>query len=146
MLVSTVSGRIRIRSNRLKQTKFGKAAQREAAAIEGVTDARLNTAAGSLIVSYDTRAVDTEELEDRLEALCSMPATRPANGNKTLSKRLNQATKVGMMATLATSLTYGVAGRKKEHIVFGTAFRCSERLAVIVEAEEEEAEAATDEA
>ena len=90
--------------------------------LEGVTDVRTNPAAGSLVVSYDTRAVDTVELEDQLEALC-MPPKPVVNGTKkTISRYANKATKVGMATTLATSLAYGYLGNKKAHIRFGKAF------------------------
>ena len=122
MIVSTVSGRIRIRSNRLKSQKIANKILREAEVLEGVTDVRTNPAAGSLVVSYDTRAVDTVELEDKLEALC-MPPKPVVNGtNKTISHYANKATKVGMATTLATSLVYGYLGNKKAHIRFGKAF------------------------
>lgn len=122
MIVSTVSGRIRVRSNRLKSKKTAEQIRRQAVQLDGVTEVRINPAAGSLVVGYDTRAVDTVELEDRLEALCLPPAARPKSGRGRASRHLNRATKVGMMATLATSLAYGYLGKKKAHIGFGTAF------------------------
>ena len=122
MIVSTVAGRIRIRSHRLKLKEVAQQVEAGASAIEGVTDARVNSAAGSLTVIYDTAAIDTEVLEDRLEALCMTPVARPPKKGRELSRRVNQATKVGMMATLATSLAYGALGKKKQHIAFGTAF------------------------
>ncbi len=122
MIVSTVAGRIRVRSHRLKVKDVAQRVEAEASAIAGVTDARVNSAAGSLAVIYDTTAIDTEALEDRLEALCMTPAARAPRKSKELSRRVNQATKVGMMATLATSLAYGALGKKKQHIAFGTAF------------------------
>jgi len=122
MIVSTVSGRIRVRAPRLKNHRIAEGIRREAAAIPGVTQVRVNAGAGSLVVGYETRAVDTEALEDRLESLCLAPAAKPRPAGRSISRHLNRATKVGMMATLATSLACGYAGRKKAHIGFGTAF------------------------
>ena len=122
MIVSTVSGRVRVRAPRLKSHRIAEDIRREAAAIPGVTQVRVNAGAGSLVVGYDSRAVDLEALEDRLEALCLPPAAKPRPPGRGFSRHLNRATKVGMMATLATSLAYGYAGRKKAHIGFGAAF------------------------
>ena len=122
MIVSTVSGRIRIRSNRLKSKKIASKVLREAEALEGVSDVRINPAAGSLVVNYDTRAVETLELEDRLEALCMPPKPKTNGARKTISRYANKATKVGMATTLATSLAYAYLGNKKAHIRFGKAF------------------------
>jgi len=122
MIVNTVSGRIRVRSNRLKSKKISENIRREATALAGVGHVRINPAAGSLVVSYDTRLVDTTALEDQLEALCLAPSA-PATGKRSsVSKHLNRATKVGMMTTLATSLAYGALGNKRAHVGFGTAF------------------------
>jgi copper chaperone CopZ len=122
MIVSTVSGRIRVRSNRLKSERLANNIRRNAEQLVGVSEVRVNPAAGSLVVSYDTRLVDTIDLEDQLEALC-LPATAAKNGKSSaISKHVNRATKVGMMTTLATSLAYGYLGNKKAHIRFGTAF------------------------
>ena len=122
MIVSTVSGRIRIRSNRLKSKKIASKVLREVEALEGVSDVRINPAAGSLVVNYDTRAVETLELEDRLEALCMPPKPATNGTKKTISRYANRATKVGMATTLATSLAYAYLGNKKAHIRFGKAF------------------------
>ncbi|MEQ8602103.1 MAG: hypothetical protein RIB45_02200 [Marivibrio sp.] len=122
MIVSTVQGRIRVRAPRLKSARFGREAVEAAAALDGVLEARHNRGAGCLIVSYDPQTVETEALEDQLEAICTERAEAVRAGRSPLSRRLNQATKVGMMASLATSLTYGFLGRKKEHIAFGTVF------------------------
>lgn len=122
MIVSTVTGRIRIRAPRLKARSSAKAIRRDAAGLPGVLDARVNSGAGCLVVRYDPEVVDTEFLEDRLEALCTASVRRVDGGGRTMSRYLNRATKVGMMTTLATSLAYGYLGKKKPHVGFGTAF------------------------
>jgi cation transport ATPase len=123
MVVSTVAGRIRVRSNRLKSKKVADEVRQRAAKLDGVTQARVNPAAGSLVVTYDPGLVDTIELEDALEALCLDTAAAPRKlVSRDVSRHLNRATKLGMMATLGTSLAYGFAGKKKPHIGFGAAF------------------------
>lgn len=122
MIVSAVAGRIRIRSNLLKARDFSRDVQEQAERLPGVSEVRLNSAAGSLVVSYDTRLADVEVLEQELEALCFRrpTAVRPRNGE--LARQLNRATKIGMVTSLGTAVALGFMGRKKAHIGFGTAF------------------------
>lgn len=122
MIVSTVAGRIRVRSNRLKSARFAESVEKRLRGLEGIADVRTNPAAGSLIVSYDTQRIDTVELEDRLEHWCVPPSNGARNGGRGVSRHLNRATKIGMMATLGTSIAAGFLGNKKAHIGFGTAF------------------------
>ena len=122
MIVSAVAGRIRIRSNFLKAKEFARDVQQQAERLPGVSEVRTNPAAGSLVVSYDTRLADVEVLEQELEALCFRrpPAVQPRNGE--LARQVNRATKIGMVTSLGTAVALGFMGRKKAHIGFGTAF------------------------
>lgn len=83
---------------------------------------RTNAGAGSITATYDPCTLDLEEIERELEALCLAPETTPRGISSNFSKRLNRATKIGMMTTLGTSLAFGYLGNKKAHIGFGTAF------------------------
>lgn len=122
MIVSAVAGRIRIRSNLLKEKGFAQGVRKRAERLQGVSEVRLNPAAGSLVVSYDTRESDAEVLENELEALCFRrpPAPTPRNGN--LARQFNRATKMGMATSLGAAVALGFMGKKKAHIGFGTAF------------------------
>lgn len=122
MIVSTVAGRIRVRSNLLKAKDFGRDVQERAERLPGVSEVRLNAAAGSLVVSYDPRIANVDVLESELEALCFRrpPVVRPRTGE--LSRQFNRATKIGMVTSLGTAVALGFMGRKKAHIGFGTAF------------------------
>ncbi len=122
VIVSTIAGRIRVRSKRLKFHRVASNAQQEIASLNGVTGVRVNPEAGSLVVHYDTETVDTEELEDQIEGICEPPPRNAAgNGNGT-TNGLNRITKVGMMSTLTASVTYGVLGKKRPHIAYGATF------------------------
>jgi hypothetical protein len=122
MIVSTVAGRIRVRSSLLKIRDFARDVEQQAERLPGVSQVRLNVAAGSLVVSYDTREADAEGLEGELEALCFRRPTvaRPANSN--LARQFNRATKIGMITSLGTAVALGFMGKKKAHIGFGTTF------------------------
>lgn len=122
MIASTVAGRIRIRSGRLKSRKIADEVRTRAAELDGVNSARVNAGAGSLVVTYDTGAVRGERLEEKLEQLCLTVGRGTRTTGRDLDAQLNRVTKIGMMATLGTSLAYGYAGRKRPHIAFGLAF------------------------
>ncbi|WP_405229156.1 heavy-metal-associated domain-containing protein [Lentisalinibacter sediminis] len=122
MIASTVPGRIRIRSGRLKSRKIATAVREAATALDGVNSARVNTAAGSLVVTYDAAENDGEALEKKLEDVCLTAGRDALPVRRDLQAQLNRVTKVGMIATLGTSLAYGYAGKKKPHIAFGSAF------------------------
>lgn len=122
VIVSTLAGRIRLRNRRLRSTGFANRVRREASQIPGVASVRANSAAGCLVVGYDPASIDTEALEDQLEALCLAPAPSRTKATSKLSRQVNRVTKAGMVTTLATSLAYGYLGRKKPHVRFGVAF------------------------
>lgn len=122
MIISTTTGRVRIRA---KVLRSGRVADRIAAQIgevPGVVDARANSGAGCLVVTYEPDVLEPEALEDQLEAMCQAAERTPRSTSRGLSRQLNRATKYGMLATLTTSLAYGYLGRKKAHIRFGAAF------------------------
>ena len=123
MIVSTVDGRLRVRANRLKSKKVSESVKNRIEALTGVTTVRTNPGAASVVVHFHAEQVDTDVLEEEIVTICT-PATNSndRNGKSQLSKRLNQASKIGMVGTLATSLAYGFMGKKKPHIRYGTAF------------------------
>ena len=122
MIASTVNGRIRVRSNRLKSRKTANSIQQEIENLEGVYDVRTNTGAGSIIVNFDPRVIEPEHLEELIENAWAPTPNGNRKKGKTLSRTVNRVAKVGMMSTLATSITYGFLGNKKQHIRYGKAF------------------------
>jgi len=122
MIVSEVDGRIRVRANRLKSRKIAGSVKNKIEQIQGVGQVRTNIEACSIIVHYDSKAIDTIELEDKIVEIVTPKGNSTKKKNGKLSQRLGQATKIGMMGTLATSLAYGYIGQKKNHIRYGTAF------------------------
>lgn len=122
MIVSTIAGRIRVRSNRLKSRKIAQSVEAKVKTLAGVTEVRINGAAASMIVHFNRRSADVEWLEDQIEAICRPQPQAGTKRSSPLSKQLNRATKVGMMSTLATSLAFIALGKKKPHAQFGMAF------------------------
>ncbi|MCG8425904.1 MAG: hypothetical protein MI754_00945 [Chromatiales bacterium] len=111
-----------MRAKRLKSKKISSSIREKIEHLPGVLEVRTNPGAGSIVVNYDTHVVDATVLEDQIEAICSPNASGNGENGNGLAKQLNRATKVGMMTTLATSITYGFLGKKKPHIAYGTAF------------------------
>lgn len=122
MIVSTCEGRLRVKASRLKSKKVSESIKRKVEALTGVHGVRTNPAAASIVVSFDRAQVDAEQLENDVFDICSPPAKPKSSGKVRISRRVNQASKVGMMATLSASLVYGFMGKKKPHIYYGSAF------------------------
>ena len=123
MIVSTVDGRLRVRANRLKSKKISESVKKRIEALDGVISVRTNPGAASLIVYFHAEGVDTDMLEEEIVAICTPSKSgKRSEAQSQLSRRLNQANKIGMAGTLAASLAYGYLGKKKLHIQYGTAF------------------------
>lgn len=122
MIVSSCGGRLRVKAKRLKNKSISNKIKTKVEELEGVNGVRVNPSAASLIVNFDQSLVDVESLEDSVFAICSPPINGKNGSKSRISKRINQASKVGMMATLSASLIYGAMGKKKPHIYYGSAF------------------------
>lgn len=127
MIVSTQKGRMRVRFNKLRSASVAQRAKAEVEKQPGILSVRDNSAACSLIILFDDQKWKAEDLEDEIMDICiqaAKPIKKASSQNKsrTLSKRVNQATKVGMVGTLSASLAYGFMGKKKPHIYYGVAF------------------------
>ena len=122
VIVSTLSGRVRARSPRLKSARLAAAVETRLRRIEGVTQVQANVAAGSVLVHFDAAQIPGEALEDQLEQALLPPTREGAAGGPRLSATVNRVTKVGMMTTLGASMACAALGRKKPHIAFGAGF------------------------
>lgn len=122
MIISTSEGRLRIKTNRLKNQRIAQQIKGKVAQLHGVQQVRANPGAASLIILFDQNSQDLTTLEEQVITLCSPPAKRKSRPQRTVSRRLNQASKAGMVATLTASLVYGYLGKKKPHIYYGSAF------------------------
>jgi len=129
VIVSTLAGRIRVRSARLRSPQRADALVREVRQLAGVSDVQLNAAAGSLCVCFDPAQIEVEVLEQAIERLLApaavaplVPRVRQGLEDVRRSATVNRVTKAGMMGSLGVSLALAVAGRKKAHAAFGTGF------------------------
>lgn len=122
VLVNAVTGRLRVRSQVLRNRRLAEPIETEVRSIAGVSEVRLNPAAASLVVLYDPEQVEMETLEERLERLCSDHEARAQKRRRDLSRQINLAGKVGMVTTLAGTIGYAYLGSKKTHERMGWAF------------------------
>ncbi len=121
MIVSTVAGRIRIRSNILKAKKRAQRVEQAVSEYPGVSEIRINPSAGSITVLYSPDQVDEHDLEEFIERSCALQRPQRKNGS-TLARQVNLVTKAGMVSSLATSVALAYTGPKKLHIATGKAF------------------------
>ena len=121
MIVSTVSGRIRIRSNILKAKKRALRIEETVKVYPGVNEVRTNPSAGSITVMYAPDEVDETELEAFIEQSCSQQKPHRSKTSD-LARQVNRISKVGMISSLATSVALAYTGPKKLHIATGQAF------------------------
>jgi cation transport ATPase len=122
VLVNAVNGRLRVRSPILKIRKIGESIESQVLQMTGVTEARLNPTASSMVVRYDPAQVEMDALEERLEQLCTQTQIRVQKRKRDLSRTLNLASKVGMAGTLAGTIGLAYFGSKKNHERMGWAF------------------------
>lgn len=106
----------------MRSRQIAASAKQEIEAINGITDVRTNPGAGAIVICFDTREVDVDTLEEQIEKICKPAATAMENRSKRVAKQLNRVSKIGMVSTLALSVRYGVMGRKRPHIAYGSAF------------------------
>ncbi len=122
MIVSTVSGRMRIRLHRLKSRKISAIAKKRIKALSGIINVRCNSSAGSMVIEFDAHQAQVEQLEIQVEEIIKAAQSPVQRSRKATRKKINQAIKIGMISSLAGSLIYAAFGKKKAHINFGKAF------------------------
>ncbi|MCG5511484.1 HMA2 domain-containing protein [Ectothiorhodospira lacustris] len=118
-IVSSISGRLRLKGESLRQAVPRERLERELLALDGVTDLRPNPGAGSVVVQYDQAACTMAEMEARISNLIGSASPSPARsikrpspvsgaqrrpGQRSLRMRVNRVSKMGMLTSLATSL------------------------------------------
>lgn len=121
MIVSTVSGRMRIRLHRLKSYRISSIAKKNIETLSDVIDVRCNPSAGSMVIRFDDQT-DVELLENQVDRIIREAQSSAQRGRKATGKKINQAVKIGMISSLAGSLIYAAYGKKKAHINYGKAF------------------------
>ena len=119
-IASSIPGRIRVRDPQLRQPERLERLRTALAAGAGVASTEINPVAGSLLLHYDAATVAPELMEAFVDAAvdAELAAPRP----DTAQTRLNRYAKHGMLASLALSLAFAAAGKKRWHVVSGGLF------------------------
>lgn len=119
-IASSIPGRIRVRDPQLRQAERLERLRAVLAAGEGVTSSEINPTTGSLLLGYDAATVAPEIMEALVDAAvdAELAAPRP----DTAEARLNRYAKRGMLASLALSLAFAAAGKKRWHVLSGGLF------------------------
>ena len=119
-IASSIPGRIRVRDPQLRQAERLERLRAVLAGGEGVTSSEINPTVGSLLLGYDAATVAPEIMEALVDAAvdAELAAPRP----DTAEARLNRYAKRGMLASLALSLAFAAAGKKRWHVLSGGLF------------------------
>lgn len=119
-IVSAIPGRIRVRLPQLRDAARLERLRAMLAADAAVHECETNPAAGSLLLHYDAAKVAPEIMEALVDAAVDdeLAAPRP----DTAKIRLNRHAKRGMLLSLALSLAFAAAGKKRWHTLSGGLF------------------------
>ncbi len=133
-ITSFIDGRVRVRHRALRDVAAAEEARAVLAAAPGVRAATVNPHTGSLLLEYDSHMLDRDGVVALLGQVGELPALKadecgenvPARRCR-LPKGLSRAQALrlvnrGMLATLAASLAFILAGRGPGHVVAGGAF------------------------
>lgn len=131
-IVSSLPGRIRLRDPALRRAAPLERLRAVLAAIDGVLSVQSNALAGSLVLRYDVARVAQAAIESQVEAaanpanpaslvLAASPRPRPDH-TYSVKRRINRYAKYGMLGSLAVSLAFATAGKKRWHVASGGLF------------------------
>lgn len=133
-ITSFIDGRVRLRHMALREEAAAERARAFLAAVPGVRAARANHRSGSLLLEYDPEQLDRKALSDVLRQAQERSGIGVAVGAGERSFRrcllpggISRAKAVrfvnrSMLATLAASLAFLLAGQGRGHVIAGSAF------------------------
>ena len=124
-IVSSLAGRIRIRDRHLRdKTQLDKLAN-ELLKIPAISELQCNPRTGSVVVHFDANIIDIATLETQIEAAVDKVLAAFLKSPQLSKKQVNRYSKIGMVGSLAVSLAFGLARKKRWrrwHIVGGYLF------------------------
>ena len=125
-ITSFVDGRVRLRHPSLKRAEDAEQVRGFLASLPGMLHVTVDSRTGSLLLEYDPAQISRENLlalagqwADFASAQDGAAAPRKRHFSRAKAIRF---TNRGMLATLAASLAFGLAGRERGHIVAGGLF------------------------
>lgn len=123
-IVSAIPGRIRLRDKALRQSHCLEDLQAALSSVSGVLAAEANPATGSLLLHYDSALVDraTMEMQAEAAATAALEGTGAPTARRRMARQFNRYSKYGMLGSLAVSMAYAAAGKKRLHALTGGLF------------------------
>lgn len=140
-IVSSTPGRIRLRDQALHRLATMEEMRATLATLDGVDSIECNPEAGSLTLRYDLKRVQQHVIVPKVEAAAAaafgallgvrnpgakLRGRKASQGSKPAAafpgSRLNRYAKCGMLGSLAISLAFAGAGKKRLHVVSGSLF------------------------
>lgn len=127
-IASALPGRIRLRLT--DKTMPLPALATACRSLDAVTSVRINAAAHSLVLTFDSAACDLPSMLVRLATVAPLP-TMPSGVRMSPSRyrrprplklRLNRIAKLGALSSLAASLVWAASGNKRLHVASGFVF------------------------
>jgi len=127
MIVSSIPGRMRLRSHALRAGLRLERLRADIAAMDGVKSMEWNRRVGSLLIHYDAAKTTRDDFEVRVRAALEKisaagQCTQKVGAGGTARVRANRWAKRGMLASLAVSLVLAGAGLKRWHALTGILF------------------------
>lgn len=120
-IVSSIPGRIRIRDKTFADAGRCERLRDAFLALDGVAEVETRPDASSLIVHYDAAAVSPEHMESLADEMIDAEIAA-SRGKRARSMAVNRAAKIGMLASLATSLVLAASGARRAHAITGGLF------------------------
>lgn len=112
-IVSSLPGRIRIRDKSLRdQTRLNEL-EKQLSEITAITELQGNVRTGSVVVYFDPSVIEIAELETKLDSAVDKVLADTLTPPVLTKKRINRYNKIAMVGSLAASLAFAAARRKR---------------------------------
>lgn len=112
-IVSSLPGRIRVRDKQLRDQARLNALKNELLKIPAITELQCNVRTGSVVVNFDPSAIEIATLENKLDLAVDKILTDPLTPPLLTKKTINRYNKISMVGSLAVSLAFATARRKR---------------------------------
>lgn len=125
-IVSSSSGRIRVRHPSLRNPERLSRLEAKLARVEHVRSTEANPRLGCVLLHFDASQVEIAAIEAAIDAATdaelSAPPPQVVAKKRPMKMQINRYAKMGMLATLGTSLALAAAGNKRWHAAIGAGF------------------------
>ena len=126
-ITSFVDGRVRLRHPSLKRAEDAEQVRVFLASLPGILRVAVNSRTGSLLLEYDPARISREDLLSLAGQWADFASAQDEGARPPRKRRFDRAkairfTNRGMLATLAASLAFGLAGRERGHVAAGGLF------------------------